>query len=171
MEIFYCHLDCLALYIEIGEESEQANSWDWVMAKKEASKQVLELLPTTSSKLQKRSDELDAIKKKDGSIFSVLGKPPVVKRGKKRNRLPEHFRDPNEFINQRIAKWFGEELYFGTIDHVSNYEEEETWWHVLYDDDDQEEFDIRQVRSGIELYKKNKSDDPKIQDEEKMDSD
>jgi len=37
---------------------------------------------------------------------------------------------------------------------------------VTYDDDDMEDFDIRQVRQGIADYEKNKSKDPKNNQED-----
>jgi len=170
--------DALALYMEVGEETEEENKLDWVAKKRETSKNVQACLLKKFSKIQKRQEELDAILETEGSIAKVLGIPPLVQRGKKRSR-PSDGKHPNpqQFVSKRIAKWFEgpdpddptksvSSLFFGTIDYISNQEGKETWWHVTYDDDDMEDFDIRQVRQGIADYEKNKSKDPKNNQED-----
>jgi hypothetical protein len=154
--------DALALYGEVGETSEEDTRLCSTDEKRKTSQQVQDTLVKTSSKVSARKEVLDAMKESEGSIASILG-IPTVKRGKKRNRNPKVFNgDPTEFINQRVAKWFEDELYFGTIESISNQGDGvETWWHVLYDDDDQEDFDIRQLRKALKDYEENKSSDPK----------
>ena len=160
----------MALYAEVGEETKEENKEDWVGEKREASTKVQVKMERKNSKIQKRKKELDAAKKKDGSIIKTVCPPPEnEKRGAKRPRptlTKKKEDDPKQYVGQRIAKYFDDPtpenpnqqvIYFGTIDKV---DKDNSFWHVRYDDDDDEEFDFREIRAGILFYAKNKKDDP-----------
>ncbi|KAL3923294.1 MAG: hypothetical protein SGILL_001733 [Bacillariaceae sp.] len=155
--------DALALYGEAGETSEDDTKRFSTDEKQQELKAIQKVLVATSAKVSGRKEVLDAMKESEGSIASILGIPAAAKRGKKRGRNPNLFTgDAREYINQRVAKWFDDDLYFGTIKSISHQGEGgDVWWHVLYDDDDQEDFDVRQLRKGLKDYEENQSSDPK----------
>lgn len=143
----------------MGEGSEEANHRYFNTTKQLNSKTVRETLVQTSMKTSERKAALDAMRESEGSVVGILGKHAVGKRGKKRVRAAgAELDDPEELVNKRVAKWFGDSLFFGTIEY---FDEGEKWWHVIYDDDDQEDFDSKQVRTALALYEQNKKSDPK----------
>jgi hypothetical protein len=157
-----CPTDALALYDEVGEASEDATKLYSNAAKLEKSARLQKRLLKNCAKVRERKDVLDATKKSEGSITSILGAITVSKRGKKRTRNPKTSSgSPDEYVNKRVAKWFDAELFFGTVKYISNPEEKDTWWHITYDDDDEEDFDIRQLRKALKVYAENCSTDPK----------
>ena len=61
---------------------------------------------------------------------------------------------PFSFIGLRIAKCFGEDVFFGTIKkYIEPASSEPDLWHIVYDDDDQEDYDAKDLRKAIALYK------------------
>ena len=158
----------MALYAEVTEENKQEKKENWVGEKREALTKVQVNLEGKNAKIKERKMELDAAKKKDGSIVKTLAPPQKEKTGTKRPRpSPVKEEDPQRFICQRIGKYFDDPtpkdpnnqiIYFGTID---KYSKKSSLWHVTYDDDDEEEFDYGEICVGILLYSKNKDADAK----------
>ncbi|KAL7486084.1 hypothetical protein ACHAW6_011682 [Cyclotella cf. meneghiniana] len=62
---------------------------------------------------------------------------------KKKKHTQEHNKN---CIGSRVAKYFGTQLFLGTITSCDIY------YHVLYDDEDEEDFDGEELREGLELY-------------------
>jgi hypothetical protein len=61
-----------------------------------------------------------------------------------------------------VAKYFGEDLYFGYVDREKKDEEDgEQLWHVTYDDDDQEDYDHEDLKLAMLLYIEKEGEDPK----------
>ena len=156
----------MALYAEVGEETKEENKEEWVGEKREALTKVQVDLETKNDKIMKRKTELEAAKKRDGSIIKTLC-PEEQNKAKKRKRpsLEKKNDDPKKFIGQRVAKYFDDPtdenpdhqvLYFGTIDKFSK---ENSLWHIKYDDDDEEEFDYSEIRTAILLYANSQNED------------
>jgi len=161
--------DAMALYAEVGEETKEENKEDWVGEKREAMTKVQINLEGNNDKIKKRKIELDAAKKKDGSIIKTVCPEEKSKAKKRQRSSPKKKKedDPKKYIGQRIAKYFDDPtpqdpdhqiIYFGTIDKVSK---DNSLWHIRYDDDDEEEFDFSEIRAAILFYAKNKKDDEK----------
>ena len=51
-----------------------------------------------------------------------------------------------KYVGAHIAKYFGNELYFGIVTYVDNY------YHVVYEDGDEEDFDLDGLQASIRLY-------------------
>lgn len=67
-----------------------------------------------------------------------------------------------EYDGDRIAKLFDEDVYFGTVGEYW-YDSEETkvyLWRIKYDDGDEEDVEKNEFLGMLELYEKNKADDP-----------
>jgi hypothetical protein len=64
-----------------------------------------------------------------------------------------------KYIDRRVAKHFGKDLYFGSIDEFYNPDGVDLW-HVTYDDGDQEDFELDELIPAFEEYRKNKNKDP-----------
>ena len=56
-----------------------------------------------------------------------------------------------EYIGQKVAKYFDDELFVGTI---KSYLHKLGYWWVKYDDGDSEEFELYEVQQGIKLFQK-----------------
>jgi hypothetical protein len=65
----------------------------------------------------------------------------------------------NKYLDRRVAKHFGKDLYFGVVDEFYC---PDGWdlWHVTYDDGDQEDFELDELIPALEEYRKNKNSDP-----------
>ena len=62
--------------------------------------------------------------------------------------------DPKAVVGKRIAKKFHDgKTYLGT---VSSYAAKLGWWKIKYDDGDQEDMDVDELYSALELYMKKK---------------
>jgi len=163
--------ESMFLYSEVGEECKELDKADWVEEKRKASTKVVGDLVGKNNKIQKRKEELDAIKKKEGSVVNMLSTSGNDKRGEKRPRpTPKKEDNPEKYISQRIAKYFEmphpenvnqikKVLFIGTIDSISHPSNLNLLWHVRYDDGDEEEYDFRELRAGILLYAKEKGPD------------
>jgi hypothetical protein len=164
--------DAMFLYTEVGEELKEKDKEDWVGEKRIASTKVQEDLVEKNNKIQKRKEELDAIKKKEGSVVNMLTSLENEKRGEKRPRpTPTATKDdPKKYIGQRVAKIFEMPssenvnktetlLYFGTVDKITD--PSNLLWHVQYDDGDEEDYDFREIRAGILLNAKHKASSTK----------
>lgn len=69
------------------------------------------------------------------------------------------------YIGRRVAKYFGKELYFGTIaswDPAAIVDDKLDLWRVEYDDGDSEDFELFEVEEGQKLYQQEKKRDPKL---------
>lgn len=167
--------DAMALYSEVGEETKEENKEEWVGEKREALTKVQVNLEENNDKIKKRKIELDAAKKKDGSIIKTVCPEEKSKakeeecKAKKRPRPnpKKEMGDPKKYVGLRVAKFFDDPteedqdnqiIYFGTIDRFTTGK---SLWHVTYDDNDEEEFDFNEIRSVILLYTKNNKDDEK----------
>ena len=62
-------------------------------------------------------------------------------------------------VGARVAKYFGDELYFGT---ASSYDAVNEFWFVNYDDGDEEEFEQEEFEAVQRLYRKHKDKDPRV---------
>ena len=158
--------DAMVLYTEVGEELKEKDKEDWVGEKLKASTKVQEDLVEKNNKIQKRKEEFDATKKKEGSVVSMLTSLENEKRGEKRPRpTPTTTKkvDPKKYIGQRVTKYFempsvedvdkNETLpYHGTVDKITD--PSNLLWHVQYDDGDEEDYDFREIRDGILLHAK-----------------
>jgi pantothenate kinase type III len=63
-----------------------------------------------------------------------------------------------KYIDRRVAKHFGKDLYFGSVDEFYNPDGVDLW-HVTYDDGDQEDFELDELIPAFEEYRKNKNMD------------
>lgn len=70
-----------------------------------------------------------------------------------RNTLPEGV-EPTDYIQRRVAKFFGEEEtpYFGT---VISYDPDIQYWKIRYDDDDHEEMEYYQLAVQLKCFEEN----------------
>ena len=61
----------------------------------------------------------------------------------------------SSFYLQRVAKYFDQNIYYGTITNSKPFKSENgiLLWHVQYDDDDSEDFNKEEVMEAINLYK------------------
>jgi hypothetical protein len=64
-----------------------------------------------------------------------------------------------KYMDRRVAKHFGKDLYFGSVDEFYNPDGVDLW-HVTYDDGDQEDFELDELMPAFEEYRKNKNKDP-----------
>jgi hypothetical protein len=61
-------------------------------------------------------------------------------------------RDPESYVEKRVAKFFGGDLFFGT---VKQYRSDAEVWFVKYDDGDDEEYDAKDLKENLQLYREN----------------
>ncbi len=158
----------MALYSEVGEETSEENSEDWVGEKREAATRVQANLEGSSDKIRQRKSELDATKAKDGSIEKAVGPEEESRPAKRQKSTPrKKALDPKKYVGQRIAKYFdaptddnenNQEIYFGTVER---YTEEDKLWHIAYDDGDEEDFDLNDLKVAVHEYAGRKDEDDK----------
>jgi hypothetical protein len=123
--IFEIREDAMALYSEVGEETKEENKEEWVGEKREALTKVQVNLEGNHDKIKKRKIELDAAKKKDGSIIKTVCPEEKTKAKKRPRPNPKKEKDdPKKYIGQRLAKFFDNPtpknpdkqiIYFGTL--------------------------------------------------------
>ncbi len=100
-------------------------------------------------------------RKKKNREAMVMKTKSVLKKRRKERRLPED-QSPIDFINRRIAKYFGEGLFYGTI--VSYTTDKRTlYWQIEYEDGDSEEMDYKEVMEQIDLFDSLKSEHSKCE--------
>ena len=59
------------------------------------------------------------------------------------------------FLGRRVAKYFHEEVYYGTVSRwLPAYENRDKvhLWHVVYDDGDQEDYEREELDTALNLY-------------------
>jgi hypothetical protein len=104
--------------------------------------------PVEKTRIEKKTTTaLTTAKKSDG------------KRGREALEQGPKSRDPKEFLGRRVAKFFGKDIFFGTINFISSEDKGDVWWHVLYDDNDEEDLDYRQLKIAILLYEQHEGKD------------
>ena len=89
--------------------------------------------------------------------------PKQAKKEQKKPRV-DYIGNPGQFVKQRVAKDFGDDIYFGTIIGFDEPEEDGgkvVYWKIKYDDGDQEEFEKKELKDGLRMYDACKHNDPK----------
>jgi hypothetical protein len=154
--------DGLMMYREVGEEDNEeaeANKKDKVQKMEEA-EETAKILVESSSLVKTHSETPAAERKQNKKRNAPPTKtaPPAKAQKVKGARKKE---DPLVFIGQRVAKYFGEEVYFGTVKKFSPpaTKKDGDLWHIVYDDDDQEDFDYKELKKAVALYESNQKDD------------
>lgn len=69
------------------------------------------------------------------------------------------------YVGQRVAKYFGKKLYFGTIsgwDPAAMVDDKLDLWKVDYDDGDFEDYEEFEVKQALKRYEQEKKRDPEI---------
>jgi hypothetical protein len=169
--------DAIRLYLEVGEDGPEVNTQEWVKQKKTSTEAVAKTLVQTNDIVKKRKEELDSAATRGGSVASAMASPASEKASTKSQKKRARddgatktksmansikSRDPKEFLGRRVAKYFGEDLYFGYVDREKKDEEDgEQLWHVTYDDDDQEDYDHEDLKLAMLLYIEKEGEDPK----------
>lgn len=148
--------DGLMMYREVGEDdNEEADANKKDTGKKiEQAEETAKILVEASSVVKTYSEtpaaERKQTKKRNAPPTKIA--PPAKARKGQGTRKKE---DPKVFIGLRVAKYFDEEVYFGT---VKNFIPPDLW-HIVYDDEDMEDYDLKDLRKAIALYKSNQQDD------------
>jgi hypothetical protein len=151
------------MYREVGEdvnEEAETNKKDWGK-KMEQAEDAAKILVENSS-VVKTYSEMPAAERKQNKKRNApptkIAPPPSKVQKVKGARKKE---DPLVYIGLRVAKYFGSEVFFGTIKNFISptMKNDVDLWHVVYDDDDQEDFDHKDLRKAIALYKSNQQDD------------
>jgi len=88
------------------------------------------------------------------------------KQAKKEQKKPkvDYIGNPGQFVKQRVAKDFGDGIYYGTITGFDEPEEDGgkvVYWKIKYDDGDQEEFEKKELKDALRIYDACKHNDPK----------
>ena len=65
-------------------------------------------------------------------------------------------KNPQRCVGSRVAKLFGGEVFFGTINAVDVDDDGQSLWTVVYDDGDREDFDKRDLTRAQNLYEQRK---------------
>lgn len=71
-------------------------------------------------------------------------------------RKKREMKDPNSYKNSRVAKFFGKELYYGSVSAVipaTRTLEKETLWKIVYDDGDKEDYTEKELMKHLRIYK------------------
>ena len=151
------------MYREVGEEnikeSEEINKKDAVK-KQEQAEETAKLLAEKSAVVKTYSETPASERKQNKKRVAPPTKsaPPSKVQKVKGARKKE---DPLFYVGQRVAKYFGTEVYFGTVRKFipPTTKKDVDLWHIVYDDDDQEDYDHKDLRKGLALYKNNQQDD------------
>ena len=75
--------------------------------------------------------------------------------------------NPGQFVKQRVAKDFGDAIYYGNITGFTN-NGNVVYWRIEYDDGDEEELDKKELRDALKMYdacKHNDSKKPSAEDD------
>ena len=107
--------DALLLYKEVGEDIVEPAVEDKVKEKADASEAVAKQLESKSAQVKKHSETPVGQRKKPGKKRNAppTKQAPPDKRAK--TKTPTKKQSPFSFIGLRIAKYFGEDVFFGTI--------------------------------------------------------
>jgi pantothenate kinase type III len=102
---------------------------------------------TSTGKRVWEGDEVTlASLKKAKAEDASAGKKRIVKRRRK------------SYLLRRVAKYFDDELYFGTIDEFYRPDDLDLW-HVTYDDGDQEDLELGEMLTSLQEYNAHKGKD------------
>lgn len=165
-------LDALSLFNEIGEEDPAAAEGEKVKKKMADSKEIATMLVSKSAIVKKHSETPVAERKgseskKRGPLGTPTKGPPnkVAKTKSFSNKV-----DPHSYVNSRVSKMFGEETYYGTITKyiAAPTAKDDHLWHVLYDDDDSEDFDAKDLKKALALYKQKCKGDKKARVQDRV---
>ena len=86
--------------------------------------------------------------------------PTKTKAPETPNRSSSRKKGPDLYINERIAKFFGRALYFGTVTSWERDSEDQSiYWQVTYDDGDSEEYDTNDMEAATDLYARHNKKD------------
>jgi len=135
------------------------------------------------SRSKKRDADVDADSDSDtngeaaaarkGSAKPKMPVPsPRNKPNKRAKRSPkqtqpgiDYTANPGQFLNQRVAKDFDGQIYYGTItsynDDADDDDDDDVIWSIVYDDGDKEDLNERELRAALKMYDTNAHDDPK----------
>lgn len=70
---------------------------------------------------------------------------------------------PEDHMGKRIAKKFRKKHYYGEVTELwSDEADGSPRWHIKYDDGDEEDFDAKELDSGLKLYEKAQQWDRKV---------
>lgn len=102
--------------------------------------------------------------------YSEKGASPSAKKAKRSSSpAPKKKVDETKYINMRVAKEFEQEddegqmyneIFYGTIDAFVGTPDSPLW-HVKYDDDDEEDYDEKDIKKALKLYKSARGGDEK----------
>uniref|UniRef100_A0A7S2VDF8 Type III pantothenate kinase n=1 Tax=Entomoneis paludosa TaxID=265537 RepID=A0A7S2VDF8_9STRA len=87
-----------------------------------------------------------ATPKKKASSFPTINKTNIAA-------------NPKSFLQRRVAKYFGDDLFFGTVDDYKDSDDEDNYWHITYDDGDSEDYDIGDMVNHLKEYDLQKNQD------------
>lgn len=157
--------DGLSLFNALGEADPAAMEGEKGKKKVAQAKETVDMLISKSAAVKKHSetpvdDRKAANSRKRGPGGSSKSAPPS-KASKTKSFSKKQ--DPHSYVNLRCAKAFGPDVYFGTITKYITppTARDDELWHVLYDDDDSEDFDSKDLRRALSLYKANIASDKK----------
>ncbi|CAB9525163.1 Type III pantothenate kinase [Seminavis robusta] len=155
--------DGLVLYKEVGEDNQEELTEAVAEKNKkkvEQASDTAKLLVQTSEEVKKYAETPAEERNKTNSARKRNAAPsksaPPTKVAKAKTTAKKQ--NPISHVGLRIAKYFGDEVYFGTIKKYiqPTGKKDEDLWHIVYDDDDQEDYDAKDLRKAIALYKSNK---------------
>lgn len=151
----YVSPEMIELFSIHGEKPKKTNA-----SKKKSDAKIdnSKAIMNVSNKPSKRKPEKAPLKKK---VLENGMPAPAAKKAKPSDPIADMVKSsqPTHFISRRIAKYFDDEIYFGTI---KEYDDSDTpaLWKVFYDDGDQEDYERRDLIKGLKLYAKAASEDP-----------
>lgn len=160
-------IDALKLFSEIGEEDPKTADAEKTKKKLAEAKDMADVLIDKSPAVKKHHDtpveqRTASTSRKRGPTGSTKNTPmPANKIAKTKSFSKKQ--DPHSYVNLRVAKMFGPELYFGTITKfiAPPTSQDDELWHVRYDDDDNEDYDAKDLKKALNLYKANINKDKK----------
>lgn len=86
---------------------------------------------------------------------------PKEKTEEQEKASADPYAEQKVYLNQRMARYFGKKLYFGTVRHFTPADEEGgDLWRIIYDDSDQEDLELDELLNALKIYKKHGKKDP-----------
>jgi hypothetical protein len=153
-------LEGLLLYKKVGEEYKEPAAAEKLKEKAEAAEASAKVLETKSAEVKKLCSVPPSERKKSGQQRNAQPTKVAPPEKKAKVKTPSKKQSPFSYIGQRVAKFFGDDVFFGTIKkYIEPGAGEFDLWHIVYDDDDQEDFDSKDLRKALNLYKQRRSED------------
>ena len=153
------------MFHEIGEEDPAAAEGEKVKKKMADSKEIATMLVSKSAIVKKHFETPIAERKGSESKKRGPGGTPTKAPPNKVAKTKSFSKkvDPHSYVNSRVSKMFGDDTYYGTITKyiAAPSAKDDDLWHVLYDDDDSEDFDAKDLKKALALYKQKSKGDPK----------